>query len=84
MSNLEELIGKFIRDNETGDIGQVVELKNYGFRKKKEYYLIKWVHKEDKVRHEKANYAQYKPEKLMEPNGRFEVLTGSEALFYVL
>jgi len=85
---MDELIGKFVRDEQTGDIGQIMELRPGKWRKKT-YYLIKWIHMEDKSWHKgtairKEYFAQYTPESIIEPNGRFEILTGSEALFYVL
>jgi len=88
---MDKMIGKFIRDKETGDIGQIIELKDYTYgwryKKKRIYYLIRWIHFEDKSWHKsirKENYAQYTPENISEPNGRFEILTGSEAMFYVI
>jgi hypothetical protein len=86
---MEELIEKYIKDNKSGDIGQIVELKDYAFKYFNKtigakYYLVKWVYQEDNSWHKRSYYAQYSPEKIKEPNGRFEILTGQEAFMWML
>ena len=90
---MEQLVGKFIRDNKTGDIGKIIELKGTHWHKIK-YFLIKWVHITEGSWHDEETsgkkgmketyYAQYRPERIIEPNGRFEILSGSEAFVYVI
>ena len=81
---IEELIGKFVRDKDTGDIGQILQLK---YRNK--YYLVKWVHIEEgswhntKINDRREYYAQYTPQDIVNSQ-RFEILTGQEAFMWVL
>jgi hypothetical protein len=63
----EENIGKYVVDkrNRThGDVGQIVETKQYG--KWTHYYLIKWI-RVDKTKessHKVDSYAMYTPDRL--------------------
>lgn len=78
-----ELIGKFVKDSKTGDIGKIIEMRcNYN------YYLIRWVHmSEDSFHRDQSKkevyFTQYTPENIKN-SGRFEILTGQEAFIYVL
>jgi hypothetical protein len=75
-----ELIGKYIKDNKTGDIGQVIE-RGYP------YHLVKWVYVTEKSWHNEAKkdkaYARYNTRAIRD-SGRFEILTGIEAFLEIL
>jgi len=77
---MENLIGKLIRDKETGDVGKILKYEG-------RYYLVKWLSTELNSRHKVKDkdeyYAKYTLTNIQE-SGRFEYLTGAEALVYAL
>jgi len=85
---MDELIGKIIKDNETGDIGRIIKWDGTFWKgKTRGYYLIRWIFVETKshhyVKNKKEFYAKYTEDNIKR-SGRFEFLTGEESFLYML